>query len=253
MTGIIIGILGLVVGIIGIVLTIRSFKKKKISFLIENNTIFDEKNIVEKLQVIYDNKSLSGFSNAKILIVNNGQEAISESDISRKEPIKIKVSENYEILNAKVQYSDSNNIVIKKLSSNEVAIEFDFLNPKEGIIVNFLHDGTPFQEIEFLGRIKGVNKFENLNHNNNKRILTVLRAIMGFIMGVLASMLAYYVVFLYTDTLNFISYLLIFIAVLLGPIWLTLLSYIDEKSKKSIYDRFLKKIGVMDKIQAVFR
>ena len=181
--GIIVGVIGIIVGVIGILFTKRSLKKKKISFLIENSTIFDKKNMVDKLQVIYDNKSLLGFSSTKILIVNNGQESIGASDISKSEPIRIKVPSNYEILNANVQYSSgSNTVIINKINSEEFAIEFEFLNPKEGIIVSFLHNGTPFHEIKLLGRIKGINKFEDLSLDN--KAMTYLTALIGGIVGV---------------------------------------------------------------------
>jgi len=228
MTGIIVGILGVIVGIIGVILTIKSFKKKKISFLIENSTIFDKKNFVDKLKVTYDNKPLLGLSNAKILIVNNGQEAIGESDISKEEPIRIKVSENHEILNANVQHSGNNKVAITKKNNQEYVIEFEFLNPKEGIIVNFLHDGTPFNEIELLGRIKGINKFENL------RVITFWEPVLGILVGILvglsfpfASYISNYYYF-YSDSIFY--YPIMFLPVLLGIILLGII-FLHRKKK----------------------
>jgi len=50
--------------------------------------------------------------------------------------------------------------------------------------INFLHDGTPLHEIMFLGRIKGVNKFKNLNRHN-KVAIKVLLISSGIICGVI--------------------------------------------------------------------
>ena len=227
MTGII-GIIGVVVGIIGVILTIKSSKKKKLSFLIENSTIFDEKNLVEKLQVSYDHKPLSGFSNAKILIINNGQEAIGGNDISSREPVRVKVSESHEILNVSIEYLGDNRVSINKMNHQEFAIEFDFLNPKEVIVVSFLHDGTPFSEIEFLGRIKGVNNFENLYQKDRGKYYSTIFTLISILS---LSMMAV------------ISFFTSILTVILLPTLLIIFCFLFFEYKHRKYINILKRIN----------
>jgi hypothetical protein len=156
---------------------------------------------------------LSCFSSAKILIVNNGQEAIGESDISQNEPLRVKVSEPHEILEAKVHFSGNNNVVINKMNPQEFSIDFEFLNPKEGIIINFLHDGTPPEEIEILGRIKGISTIENINSERKNLFL-----IIPFIVGGLISAIPTFLMDYLSNTLTFDSwfdYLILFSPILL--------------------------------------
>lgn len=134
----------------------KSKKTRKFSYLIENNTIFDSNVKVDKLNVLYDNVQLTGFSRANILIVNNGQDIISESDISIKEPLRIALPSYYKILDYKILFSGNKGITLDKVSDHEINISFDFLNPKDGFAINLLHNGTPSNKIKLLGRIKQV-------------------------------------------------------------------------------------------------
>lgn len=159
-------IISIIFGLIGLFFSIyfylKSRKYKKLSYLIENDTIFNEKINVDRLTVSYNNQRLSGFSIAKLLIVNDGKEVIEESDISKKEPLRILLTD-HKILDVNVLHSGDNKIEINKISDNSFSIHFEFLNPKEGIIIKFLHDGAPFEKIKLGARIKSVNNITNLN------------------------------------------------------------------------------------------
>jgi hypothetical protein len=238
-------IIGVAIGILGIFLSIyfylKTVRKKKLSFLFENNTIFNQDNVVEKLNVTYDNKKLNAFSNAKVLLVNNGQEAIGENDISTKEPIRIKVSNNHEILEAKIQYSGNNKVELNRLNAQEFNVKFEFLNPKEGIIINFLHDGTPYNQIEFLGRIKGINQISNLNSGPR-----IIEKIAPYIIGILIAIITNALIVKLSDIIyndSIFSYLVIISPLLLMIVLPYLfIRYRNGKLTKPTYIDILKRM-----------
>ncbi len=163
-------IIGWLIGFVGIGLSIffylRSRRRKSLSYKVFNNTIFSNDVQIPDLTVSYKGKKLSSFANTKIIIANTGQEVISQDHLSSVDPLKISIPEKYEVLDYSVFYADKAEVIeLKRVSANQIVLNFEFLNAKEGFVVNLLHDGAPSDEVKLMGRIKGIVKIGNIKRD----------------------------------------------------------------------------------------
>lgn len=162
--------------IIGIPLSIylyfKSKKEKSLKFEIKSNNIFKNfESIIENVKVTCENKNISTLTITKILMWCNGKETIYDTDIAQKMPLLIKTREGIDILEAKVISSNNlaNNIHLEKLENNLYKINFEFLDNKDGFIIQVVHTGSSQKDIILSGKIKGMKEnIEKKDSKNNK-------------------------------------------------------------------------------------
>lgn len=115
----------------------------------------------ESLQMTYSGLPIENLTVTKILFWNGGNDTKDDQDISRVDPLKIYIKENYEILESNVLYSKNpaNQFSVKTANDKSYAIlNFDYLDKDEGGIVQLIHTGTSDKDIEIRGTIKGAGK-----------------------------------------------------------------------------------------------
>ena len=165
------------------------------------NIINELVNKFESLEMTYSGLSIENLSVTKILFWNGGNDTIDNKDISSVDPLKIRVNENYEILESNVLYSKNpaNQFSIKTSDDKSyAALEFDFLDKDEGGLIQLIHTGISDKDIEIHGTIKGAGKpvhakqnFYLLNMQYFKKIILIIVA------PVLLSL--FYVIFFRSD------------------------------------------------------
>lgn len=164
--------------IIGIPLTIYTYfktkKEKSLKFEIKSNNIFKNfESIIENIKITCEDKNISTLTITKILIWCNGKETIYDTDIAQKMPLLIKTREGIDILEAKIIFSNNqaNNINLEKLENNNYKINFEFLDKKNGFIIQVVHTGKDSDDIIVDGKIKGIEKNIGNNFPKKKGIL----------------------------------------------------------------------------------
>lgn len=164
--------------IIGIPLTIytyfKSKKEKSLKFEIKSNNIFKNfESIIENVKVTCENKNISTLTITKVLMWCNGKETIYDTDIATQMPLIIKTREDKDILEAKVISSNNlaNNVHLEKLENNLYKINFEFLDNKDGFIIQVVHTGSNSNDIIVDGKIKGIEKNIGNNFFKKKGIL----------------------------------------------------------------------------------
>lgn len=151
--------------IIGIPLSIylyfKSKKEKSLKFEIKSYNIFKNfESIIENVKVTCEDKNISTLTITKILMWCNGKETIYDTDIATQMPLIIKTREDKDILEAKVISSNNlaNNVHLEKLENNLYKINFEFLDNKDGFIIQVVHTGNNSNDIIVDGKIKGIKK-----------------------------------------------------------------------------------------------
>lgn len=151
--------------IIGLPLSIylyfKSKKEKSLKFEIKSNNIFKNfESIIENVKVTCENKNISTLTITKILMWCNGKETIYDTDIATQMPLIIKTREDKDILEAKVISFNNlaNNVHLEKLENNLYKINFEFLDNKDGFIIQVVHTGNNSNDIIVDGKIKGIKK-----------------------------------------------------------------------------------------------
>lgn len=157
--------------IISIYLYFKSKRRKIPIYLIKTfNLIRDRVNKIQEVKIIYSDKPIKNLSITKIAFWNRGNEVINKSDIAPKEPIRIVVGEEYEILNANIIFikNEANNFSITVTPDKKsVLIDFDYIFTTEGVSLEIYHTGVSGKDIKFKGSLKDVPQFATANFNND--------------------------------------------------------------------------------------
>lgn len=165
----------LVLAILSIVVSIYLYfksKRRKIPiYLIKTfNLIKDRVNNIPEVKIIYKENPIQNLSITKIAFWNKGNEVINKTDIASRDPIRIVVDEEYEILNANIIFNknEANNFsIIIMPDKKSVLIDFDYLFTNEGISIEIYHTGVSGKDIKFMGRLKDVQQIASADFNKD--------------------------------------------------------------------------------------
>lgn len=216
------GFLSFVVTIISVLLAIYFFKKgtkKRIPcYSIEShNLVKDFTNKIDGLVISYSNKSIKNFTISKIAFWNAGNETINGTDVVNSDPISIRAKNNNLILNAKIiaLNNESNCFSLAKDPNQTfVNIDFDYIDGKNGVVIELFHTGTSDDDLEFSGKIKGAEKVKSVSSNGD--IISVTKGIIIYIFAtILLSIpidIFQYIFYRQFDVFN--NFLIVYMAIL---------------------------------------
>ena len=164
--------------IIGIPLSIyfyfKSKKEKMLRFEIKSNNIFkDFESIIGNVKVTCEDKSISTLTITSILMWCDGKETIYDKDIATQMPLIVKVKDGKEILEAKIIScnNQANNITLEKFENNSYKINFEYLDNKDGSIIQVVHTGNISKDIILNGKVKGMKGNIEKKYPKNNKIL----------------------------------------------------------------------------------
>jgi hypothetical protein len=189
-------IIGLIGIIFAIIFYIKSRKRKELCWIIiSNNLIQESRNTIQSLSIRYKSKLISNLTVSKILFWNRGNETIYKCDLETINPLKIICKNN--ILTSEVIHKNnpSDNIRIITEKHKLSIIKFDYLNPRDGFILQVIHDGVSSNDITLQGDIIGVNvkQFGQLKIDNPIKVRLYTMTILLMILFVLFSVLFLYI------------------------------------------------------------
>lgn len=92
-----------------------------------------------------------------MIFYNAGNTTLVYSDITKTDPLKIKVGDSYEILEVlEIKQSEPSNLFeIESKDKNSVTFKFDYIAPKDKIAVKILHTDSSLKNFYVVGKIKG--------------------------------------------------------------------------------------------------
>lgn len=99
---------------------------------------------INELEIKYKNSVITKLSSTKIAIFNSGDKTIYKKQIAPKDKLRLVVNSSLNIYNIKLSYINREpcNIELKIISNYEYEIVFDFLEKKDGFIIEVLHDSS---------------------------------------------------------------------------------------------------------------
>lgn len=147
-------------------------RKKEISHIYSTYEVVKAgKSIVPELQLLFQGKSIENLTITRYAIWNSGNEVLNPSDIVDVKPLTITSrSDNAHILDAKIvkQSDDTNMFKIVKKDDKYIEIKFDYMDRRNGIILQVLHTGVA-SELKVDCKIKGGKQLKNLAKNRTYR------------------------------------------------------------------------------------
>lgn len=179
---------------------IKGKKKLELSCYTTTKSIMkDGKELIEGLKVVYNERVISDLSITRLAIWNSGTEVLNVSDIVATQPLQITTA-NEEILDAIIITSSekTNECKIVHKSERNVCIGFEYMNKRDGLVIQILHTGDA-AGLKVICKIKGGEKLKCVNRDSQKKVIKKLKRnkkivlILGITICALETLLALFV------------------------------------------------------------
>lgn len=153
--------MGTLIGIPSFIFTIytwiKSKRKKVVSVEKASYSIVNKSNKpMEKLKVLFNGEEINNISVTQFAIWNSGNEEIRREDLASEGKLCIKSRGKAKILDAiiTVESEHTNKFCIKSINDNCIELDFEYVDKKEGIILQIVHTGS-FLDLLADVKIKG--------------------------------------------------------------------------------------------------
>lgn len=137
--------------------------KKNISYAATSYTIIkhgvdtqiNNERTLNKMEILFNNENIPNLTITKIAFWNSGNTVICENDIVQVCPFQIIGNDECMVLGADIiTEAESTNQFILAVKDNCVSIKFDYMNTKDGIVIQLIHTGDR-EMLKYEGKIKG--------------------------------------------------------------------------------------------------
>lgn len=149
----------------------KNKEKKEFSYLKQsNNLIRKKKSKFEKLSVSYDGQEIEDLCITKFTIWNSGNKTLNDVDIVKNKELTIATCDDDKILDVEliICSEETNEFRIVKIDERTVKIMFDYVDKKDGVVIQIIHTGTS-DSINIKCKIKGGNSLKsNVNDASMK-------------------------------------------------------------------------------------
>lgn len=153
-----IGLLGIAVAVFLYIVTRRY---KRIWYDVRSFTVVRrERSPGSPLRVLFADQPVEALTITKVALWNSGKDALRAEDFPEKEALRLTVANELEILEASIiqNTSEACNCRITRKAKSCFEIEFEFLDRRDGLVVQIAHTGTSSGDVKLLGRIVGSGK-----------------------------------------------------------------------------------------------
>ena len=147
---------------LGIIFYLKTRRIKGPCFSIKSfNLVRDFSGKLNALQLTYAGEAVSNLTATKVAFWNKGKDTIHREDIADAEKLRIVCKDPNKVLDAKVLNANNaaNQFHIQVAGDRKsVLLTFDYLDFREGAVIQILHTGISSQDLELNGFIKGAGK-----------------------------------------------------------------------------------------------
>ncbi|WP_145414860.1 hypothetical protein [Paenibacillus xylanexedens] len=153
--------------VLSIIFYLKSKRVRKLIYSIESkNLINNENHVIDNVRILYNEKDVNNLTISKISIWNAGKETVNKEDVVIIDPIKLRLSDDCALLDAKIirRNEPANNVSIE-VSGNVVNLNFDYFDFNDFVIIQVIHTGLEETEIKGVGKIKGQGPFRRFKFN----------------------------------------------------------------------------------------
>ncbi len=163
------GLLGICGLIFGYVTYVRSRRRTTMAYVHLGEHLLGSASdtLPPLIDVLYDGIAIPRLTKSLVIIWNNGENTIAGTDIVVKDPLRLQVGTDGEILSVSVLKTSRvvNDVRIgysESTAANEAMLTFDFLDANDGVVVEILHTSTD-RKPRIKGTLRGLPKgFTNL-------------------------------------------------------------------------------------------
>jgi hypothetical protein len=158
-------------------------KRHKVPFYIVRtiNLLRESIQKINTVEITYLGKKIENLSISKIAFWNDGRETINSNDVASADTIKILIDNNFVFLDAQIifQTKEANKFEIQIADDKKsINITFDYIDYKEGMVLQVFHNGNVSENISIGGTVKSVKKIRRKTFHFPSSIAKILRKIL---------------------------------------------------------------------------
>jgi hypothetical protein len=153
--------IGTALGVLGIALSIvfyiRGRRVKRPTYAIRSaNLVRDLTGSYEGVTLLYRGNRIPTLTATKVAFWNAGRDTIDKSDIPVSDPLAIVLSEEGELLDARVVYrsNSSNELDVHIKDGRRARLSLEYLDYQQGGVIQILHTGSE-RSLSLQGAVKG--------------------------------------------------------------------------------------------------
>lgn len=132
-------------------------KKKKPSYWIKTtHLVRDSIKGIKGVRILFNDEEIPNISSTVFVFLNSGKDAIKNTDIASRNPIKITIESQYKILDAFIEKhtNEDNNFKIQLQDDNHsIYINFEFMEYKDGITLRLIHTAPDSNSFTVSGKV----------------------------------------------------------------------------------------------------
>lgn len=159
---------------VSLVFAYSSREKKRLVYTQKTiSLIHDEASEYDSLSIKFRGSEVKDLALTRIALWNSGNKVIEKSDLAPKDPLKIETKlDNASLYSVKIVHvtASEQNIVLQpiyndegKHEQNKILLDFDFINPREGLLLQVLHTGADKDTVHIAGSVKGYGKVNRID------------------------------------------------------------------------------------------
>lgn len=144
-------------------------EKKEISYIVNTYEIVRAgRNMIPGFQMSYCEHAIDDLTVTRFTMWNSGNRLLTSKDIVDTKPLSIMSNnDGPDILDVSIikQSEESNEFVVDKKNHHSAELKFDYMDKRDGIILQILHTGLA-NDLVIDGKIKGGKKLKNVEKNH---------------------------------------------------------------------------------------
>jgi len=168
--GVVITLITFIIAIaLALFLYFKAKQTKGLSYYISNNLLIDRANTEnpDQIEIFFLGTKVDKLYKTLIYIWNSGNQIIKKNELNTKDPFRLEIENNKEILSIKIIKSTREVIdfnIYSEKYTNFHKVNFDYLDPNDGAVIEVLHNGS-IDDLKLKGTVMGISKIKNMESN----------------------------------------------------------------------------------------
>ena len=183
----------------------KNRKYKSLQYCLNSELLINDfSQKIYNLEIKYLKTKIDRLMVSKIVFWNNGSTTINSVDIPDSDKLSIQISNQFEILDVyMVVTSNESNKITFDLSSDKKAIhiDFDYLDKKDGFILQIFHTANDYRYLEINGYIKSYGKINSKKIMRDKSF-TPEKIFQDIIVFLISSIFAIFLIFTQSQSIK---------------------------------------------------
>lgn len=158
-TSFLLGVLGVMVPVLLYYKSVRVRQPKWVAQ--SSNLVRGFQGKIDQLEILFAGRKIANLTVTRVVLWNDGKETVRREDIAATDPVVIQTKGDARLLDCRLLAANSPtiNASLAMPDDTHLTVEFDYLDHRQGLVIQVLHTGLGSEDVEVLGTVKGGGPF----------------------------------------------------------------------------------------------